>query len=167
MSAQSAANVAYENRNASPREDATSPLWHLRAAQILLDRGQLRAGDFGGAIADELAWHSDLGAVLIGKGLVRPHDFYHALAEAQELPFVDLLEEPPDPDLLFAEDRANYSALKLIPWRLVEGHWLIATVDTGEAQRQWAERRFGDDFQLRHHLALRHLLGAARAFPRP
>jgi cellulose synthase/poly-beta-1,6-N-acetylglucosamine synthase-like glycosyltransferase len=148
MSAQSAANVAYENRSASPREDATSPLWHLRAAQILLDRGLLRAGDFGGAIADELAWRSDLGSVLIGKGLVRPHDFYHALAEAQALPFIDLLEEPPDPELLFEEDRTNYSALKLIPWRLVDGHWLVATVDTGEAQRQWAERRFGKDFSF-------------------
>lgn len=148
ISAQSAANVAYENRKALPREDAASPLWHLRAAQLLFDRGLLKAGDFGSAVADELAWRSDLGAVLIGKGLVRPHDFYRALAEAQELPFVDLLHEPPDPDLLFPEDRANYAALKLIPWRLVDGHWLIATVDTGEPQRQWAERRFGKDFSF-------------------
>jgi hypothetical protein len=76
MSAQLAASVAYENSEAVPaRPDATSPLWHLRAAQRLLDRGLLRSGDFGSAIADEIAWQSDLGAVLVGKGLVRPHDF--------------------------------------------------------------------------------------------
>jgi cellulose synthase/poly-beta-1,6-N-acetylglucosamine synthase-like glycosyltransferase len=65
----------------------------------------------------------------------------------QELPFVDLLAEPPDPELLFVEDRANYAALKIIPWRLDDdGRWLIATVDAGDAQRQWAERRYGTNF---------------------
>ncbi len=148
MSAQLAASAVYGNENASPREDATSPLWHLRAAQLLFDRGQLKPGDFGSAIADELAWRSDLGAVLIGKGLVRPHDFYRALAEAQELPFVDLLKEPPDPELFFSEDRANYAALKIVPWRLFDGHWILATVDTGAPQREWAERRFGPNFSF-------------------
>ena len=128
------------------RGEGAHELWHLRAAQLLFDRGLISPGELGTSLTDQLSWQSNLGEVLIGKGLVRPADYYRALAEVHELPFVNLMVEPPDPELIFDDDRDHYQQLNLIPWRLLgDDHCLIAAVDTGEAQQEWAERRFGAD----------------------
>jgi cellulose synthase/poly-beta-1,6-N-acetylglucosamine synthase-like glycosyltransferase len=131
-------------RGASEPDTAASALWHLRAANLLTDRGLLSSVDLGVAIADVLKWQSNLGDVLIGKGLVRPVDYYRALADVHDLPFVDLLADPPDAEFLFPEDRDDYLRLDVLPWRYDDGQCVIAAVETGEAQHEWARVRFGD-----------------------
>ena len=143
MSSVSAAYVAQENQKSTALQGATSALCHLRAAQLLMDRGLLSAGDLGSAVADQIVWQSNLGEILIGKGLVRPIDYYRALASAQGLTFINLLSEPPESSLLLDDDRESYVELKIIPWRRQKGRYIIAACEIGEAQRQWADERFG------------------------
>jgi cellulose synthase/poly-beta-1,6-N-acetylglucosamine synthase-like glycosyltransferase len=145
MSSVSATHVAQETEKRPRAAEPTSALWHLRAAQLLFDRGLISAGDLGSAIADQIAWQSNLGEVLIGKGLVRPIDYYRALADAQGLRFVNLLSEPPTRGLIIGEHRDTYLGLNLIPWRRRNKRCVIATVEVGEAQLLWAERCFGPD----------------------
>jgi cellulose synthase/poly-beta-1,6-N-acetylglucosamine synthase-like glycosyltransferase len=143
MSSVSAAYVAREIQKPTPPQGAANALWHLRAAQLLMHRGLLSAGDLGSAVADQIAWQSNLGEVLIGKGLVRPMDYYRALASAQGLSFINLLSEPPARSLLLDEDRESYVELNIIPWRRRKGRYIVAACEVGEAQRQWADERFG------------------------
>jgi hypothetical protein len=130
---------------AAAPDAAADALWHLRAANLLADRGLLSSVDLGIAIADVLKWRSNLGEVLIGKGQVRPIDYYRALADVHGLAFVNLLADPPDADFLFSEDRDDYLRLHLLPWRFEDDRCVIAAVETGDAQHAWAKHRFGAD----------------------
>ncbi|MEO8667054.1 MAG: glycosyltransferase family 2 protein [Bauldia sp.] len=121
------------------------PLHHFLAAKSLLDRGVVSSGDLAKAMASQDAWQSSLGEVMIGMGLVRPIDYYRAYAGVRGQVFVNLMEDPPDPDFIFPEDRDDYLRLNLIPWRFDGERCLIAAVDAGEAHRAWAERRFGPE----------------------
>ena len=127
------------------RSEAQAALAHMRAARLLFDSGMISSADFGSAVADQLSWQSNIGEVLIGKGQVRPIDYYRALAEVQGLPFVNLLDDPPDSDVLFPEDRENYARLKIVPWRVGEDHCVIAAVEVGAEHVAWAEERFGPE----------------------
>ncbi|MBN9010911.1 MAG: hypothetical protein J0H63_12575, partial [Rhizobiales bacterium] len=129
-----------------PRRDSEAgggPLRQLTAGEILVSRGQLAAVDLVASVADRIMWGSTLGEVLIGKGLVRPFDYYRALAEAYGCAFVNLHADPPDAELLDPADRAGYVELELIPWRREGGRVMIAAVEVGEPQREWAEKRYG------------------------
>jgi cellulose synthase/poly-beta-1,6-N-acetylglucosamine synthase-like glycosyltransferase len=123
----------------------SGPLRDLQAGEILVRRGQLSALDLVQSVADRLEWGSTLGEVLIGKGLVRPFDFYRALAEAYGRDFVNLHTDRPEGGLVKAEERADYAELELIPWRREGDRVLIATVEIGEKQCQWAEAQYGPD----------------------
>ena len=149
------ARVAEDADERPGHSGAQAALAHMRAARLLFDRGLLSSADFGSAVADQLIWQSNIGEVLIGKGHIRPIDYYRALAEVHGLPFVNLLDDPPEGDVLFPEDRENYARLKIVPWRVGEDHCVIAAVEVGTEQIEWAERAlWAGRLQLRHNLAL-------------
>ena len=138
----------------SPAVDVAQParvrehggLDDLRAAMLLVERGVLPSGELSAAITDHLHWGSDLGEVLIGKGAVRPIDFYRAVADSYGLGWADLQADPPDRSLIRADDREDYAALRLIPWRRERGVTEIAVVSVGERQRAWAQSRYRDNY---------------------
>ena len=145
MSFPSISDAARESEGLPDRDYAASAVQHFRAGQKLVEKGLISSGELGSALADQMKWQSNLGEVLIGKGLVRPFDYYQALAAVQELPFVNLRTDPPDASLLRPADRAHYSRLQLLPWRIHQGRTVIASVDIGDAQRTFAEERYGTD----------------------
>jgi cellulose synthase/poly-beta-1,6-N-acetylglucosamine synthase-like glycosyltransferase len=141
----STARTAQERRRRRRETEApaSAALYHLRAANLLLERGLITAGQLGAAIADQLKWRSNLAEVLIGKGTVRPIDYYQAVAEVHGLLWVNLQAEPPDAVLIHASDRDDYVRLQLLPWRRVKDRVEIAAVEIGDAQRGWATNRYG------------------------
>lgn len=145
MADQSTAPLLRRDSALPDREIGSSPLWHLQAAELLVERGLLSAGALAAAISDQLKWQSTLGEVLIGKGLVRPLDYYRAFAEVHGVAFVDLVAEPPDTSLIVADDRDAYARLQMIPWQRNDGRTVIAAVEIGDSQRRFAEARYGDD----------------------
>ncbi|MGB9612045.1 MAG: glycosyltransferase, partial [Bryobacteraceae bacterium] len=73
-----------------------------------------------------------LGQVLMAEGWVRPLDFYSLLAEQYGLPFVNLVEQPPDPALFDAARLDDYARRQYVPWRRREGTLQIAVTEVGE-----------------------------------
>ena len=145
MSFPSISDAARESEGPPDRDYAASAVQHFRAGQKLVEKGLISSGELGSALADQMKWQSNLGEVLVGRGLVRPFDYYQALAAVQELSFVNLRTDPPDAALLRPADRAHYSRLQLLPWRIHQGRTVVASVDIGDAQRAFAEERYGTD----------------------
>lgn len=115
----------------------------LAVAECLVGRGELQLLDLARAARDSASWGHDLRQVLIAGNYVRPLQYYRALAEIYDLPFVNLQQQPSDPALIHPEDRSDYTALNITPWRSEGGITLIATTGIDAESHAWAERRFG------------------------
>src|SRR5215468_4591695 len=67
--------------------------------ELLQERGLVSQADLARALDLQRRTGESLGGILIAGGLVRRYDLYHTLSELWELPFIDLMREPPDPAL--------------------------------------------------------------------
>ena len=69
--------------------------------------------------AVELAerWNVRLGDALLSRNWVDPRLYYETYAQHFDLPFVDLMREPPDRELLSASDAEVYATRLTMPWR--------------------------------------------------
>lgn len=115
----------------------------MRACSILIESGELDAEAAAGPI---LRWTQDgldIARMLIAQGLVKAPVFYQALAEAYDLPFIDLRQEPCDRRLLKMADCSHYTRLRLLPWQAHGGVTLIATTEAGPEQHAFAASRYG------------------------
>ena len=65
-----------------------------------------------------------------------------------DLPFVDLLREPPDPALLIAADTDLYASRLTMPWRRRDGRLFIATAEPGPETVLFARGRWGADIEF-------------------
>lgn len=72
----------------------------VRLGEYLVARGLLSPEDLAWALEVQQKSREPLGQILVSRGLVRRLDLYHALAELWGCPFVDLTQEPPDPELV-------------------------------------------------------------------
>ncbi|MGE6739524.1 glycosyltransferase family 2 protein [Allorhizobium pseudoryzae] len=124
-------------------ESAAERAMTMRACCLLMERGSLNPDDMAKILGKWTGGGYRMERLLISERLVSARSYYQALAEANDLPFIDLTQEPCDPALLKAGDRNDYTRLSLLPWRRQDGVTLIATTELGEAQRHWAIERFG------------------------
>lgn len=124
-------------------ESAAERAMTLRACCLLMERGILNPDDMAKVLNRWSGGGYRMERLLISERLVTARAYYEALAEANDLPFIDLMKEPCDPTLLRAEDRSDYTRLALLPWQRQDGVTLIATTELGEAQRHWAAERYG------------------------
>ncbi|NEL41008.1 MAG: glycosyltransferase, partial [Xanthomonas perforans] len=102
-----------------------------RAPDIGRERGLLgRALVTAGVITDEqlrsaLAlqqrWNSRLGDVILAQRGVPAQRFYAIVAAHFGLEFIDLVQQPPDPELLTPGDLESYAQRLLLPWRREDG----------------------------------------------
>lgn len=136
--------------NAAPfvsrRDHLSGDALHLAVAQSLVSQGMLSVVDLAAAARSSAEWGHELSHVLIAQGYVRRMQYYQALAAVYELPFVDLRLEPSDPDVIVADDRIDYTAQNLTPWRVVDGRTLVATTNISQAARDWAQQRYGERY---------------------
>jgi cellulose synthase/poly-beta-1,6-N-acetylglucosamine synthase-like glycosyltransferase len=73
-----------------------------------------------------------------------PRRYYETYAQNFDLPFVDLVQEPPDPALLAAADADDYARRLTMPWRRRDGRLIVATAEPGAETVLFARRRWGD-----------------------
>jgi len=99
----------------------------LRLGEALVARGLLRPEDLEWALGIQGRTQEPLGQILLSRGLVRRYHLYCILAELWGIPFVDLLREPPDVNLLRQFPPEQMLARKLIPLRKLEKGLEIAT----------------------------------------
>jgi cellulose synthase/poly-beta-1,6-N-acetylglucosamine synthase-like glycosyltransferase len=112
--------------------------------EILRRRGLLSEEQLLYGLELQQGWGTRLGDIILAKGWVRAFDLYQALAEHYHLPFVNLLDEAPDPTLLSTDDYQTYSDMLVMPWRREGDVVVLATAEPGEAVTEFALRRFGD-----------------------
>lgn len=114
----------------------------LKLGDILTQEGCITETDRDMA----LRYQTDgrLGQILFKNGTCNSLTLYSALAKQRNLSFANLLHDPPKRHLLSSLQLENYFELQLLPWQhdVRDDTVLIAAVEVGEAQRQWAEEYF-------------------------
>jgi cellulose synthase/poly-beta-1,6-N-acetylglucosamine synthase-like glycosyltransferase len=95
--------------------------------------------------AVELAetWNVRLGDALLARNWIDPKVYYQTYAQHFDLPFVDLIREPPDPALLQSAEADIYVSRLIMPWRRSDGRMLIATAEPGPEALLFARQRWG------------------------
>ena len=88
-------------------------------------------------------WNVRLGDALLARDWIEPRLYYETYAQNFDLPFVDLVAEPPDPALLSAADTDVYALRLTMPWRRRDGRLVIATAEPGPATLLFARQRWG------------------------
>ena len=126
----------------SPPSPSASP--PMRLGEALVARGLLRPEDLEWALQIQQRTRERLGQILISRGLVRRYDLYRVLADLWGYPFVDLLQDPPDPEVLCCFRPEELQAARMIPLRRVDGGLEIATARRPDPEvLEEAARRFG------------------------
>jgi cellulose synthase/poly-beta-1,6-N-acetylglucosamine synthase-like glycosyltransferase len=110
---------------------------------ILVARRVLTLGKLDEAIALAEAWHVGLGNAILSRNWAEPAVYYQAVAYHYELPFVDLIRDPPDLDLLLEGEADIYARKLTMPWRRSDGRLLIATAEPGPDIVLYARERWG------------------------
>jgi cellulose synthase/poly-beta-1,6-N-acetylglucosamine synthase-like glycosyltransferase len=88
-------------------------------------------------------WEVRLGDAILSRNWLEPRLYYQAIAVHFDLPFVDLIERPPDPALLAGADAEFYAGRLMIPWSRRDGTMLVATADPGAETVLMARQRWG------------------------
>lgn len=126
-----------------PTEQSGQERLHFEVAKLLAERKMVSLTGLATAFRRRAEWGSTLGQTIIALGLVRPMDYYRVVAEVCGLPFVDLLKEPIDKDLLRVEDRIDYAQRSIVPWRRMDGKLIIAATEISPDHYNWADERYG------------------------
>ena len=110
---------------------------------LLVGRRLITPAQLDEAVALAERWNVRLGDALLSRNWIDPRLYYEAYAQNFDLPFVDLLDEPPDRALLSADDVDTYAHRLTMPWRRHDGRLAIATAEPGPETLLFARRRWG------------------------
>ena len=110
---------------------------------LLVARGILTLGRLDEAVALAERWNVRLTDAVLARNWTAPENLYRGLAYHFDLPFVDLIGEPPDAGLLVAAEAETYARALTIPWRRRGDVLLIATAEPGPDTVLFARRRWG------------------------
>jgi len=90
-------------------------------------------------------WNVRLGDALLSRNWTEPRLYYETYAQNFDLPFVDLIRDPPDRVLLRASDTDVYATRLTMPWRRGDKHLFIATAEPGPETVLFARAKWGAD----------------------
>jgi cellulose synthase/poly-beta-1,6-N-acetylglucosamine synthase-like glycosyltransferase len=93
-------------------------------------------------------WNVRLGDALLSRNWIEPRRYYETYAQNFDLPFVDLIREPPDRALLRSADADIYASRLTLPWRRVDGRIVIATAEPGPDTVLFARQRWGANIEF-------------------
>lgn len=116
--------------------------------EILVRRGLITEAQLGHGLRLQTQSGARLGDILIAEGLVRYDALYACVAEASDLPFVNLLRIPPEAGLPDREDCEDYLRLRVMPWRREGQTMVIAVCDVHFEVMVWVRTRYGVDTRL-------------------
>lgn len=111
--------------------------------EILRSRGLISNEQLEHVIELQKQSHSRLGDIIISEGIVTYLELYSALAEHYGLPFVNLLQHPPDEILLTDINIDDYIRYRALPWKIYEGRIIIATTEYSDETKAWVASKFG------------------------
>jgi len=88
-------------------------------------------------------WNVRLGDAFLSRNWIDPRLYYETYAQNFDLPFVDLVRDPPDLELLVASDSDVYARRLTMPWRRRDGRVVIATAEPGPETVLFARLHWG------------------------
>jgi len=94
------------------------------------------------------AWEVPLVDAVLSRAWIPPERLYEGLAYHYDLPFAELVNEPPDQTLLKAEDLDFYMQKLTLPWRQRDGRLVLATANPGPETVLMARQRFGPQIEF-------------------
>lgn len=115
---------------------------------LLVGRGVIALAQLDEATALAERWNIRLGDTLLSRNWMDPRAYYEAYAQNFDLPFVDLIRQPPERALLSAADTDLYTAKLTLPWRHVDGRLFVATAEPGPNTVLFARARWGANIEF-------------------
>src|SRR5487761_1241288 len=115
---------------------------------LLVGRRIITLPQLDEAVALEERWNVRLGDALLSRNWIDPRLYYENYAQNFDLPFVDMIREPPDRELLSAADADLYASRLTMPWRRRDGRLLIATAEPGPDTVLLARDRWGPEIEF-------------------
>jgi glycosyltransferase XagB len=115
---------------------------------LLVGRRVITLPQLDEAVALAEQWNVRLGDALLSRNWIDPRRYYETYAQNFDLPFVDLIREPPERSLLQAADTDVYASRLTMPWRRGEGRLFIATAEPGPETLLFARNRWGADIEF-------------------
>jgi glycosyltransferase XagB len=115
---------------------------------LLVGHGVISLAQLDEAVNLAERCHARLGDVLLSRNWVDPRLYYETYAQNFDLPFVDLVREPPDRTLLHASEIELYTARLTMPWRRNDGRLFIATAEPGPQTVLFARELWGADIEF-------------------
>ena len=110
---------------------------------LLVARGIISLPQLDEAVHLAETWNVRLTDAVLSRAWLAPENLYQGLAFHFDLPFVDLVREPPDAGLLRADEADLYARLLAIPWQRRDGRIVIATAEPGPETVLFARKRWG------------------------
>src|SRR6185503_16029854 len=109
---------------------------------LLVDRQLLSLRQLDEATALAERWHVRLGDAVLSRDWIKPDAYYRALAQHYSLPFIDLMDQPPDTAQLSVHDADVYNWTMTMPHTRRDGRLLVVTAVPGPdtvlfAREQW------------------------------
>ena len=115
---------------------------------LLVARRILSLAQFDEAVRLAETWSVRLGDAILARNWIAPEALYQGMAYHYDLPFVDLVQEAPDPALLVGAEIDIYTQTLTVPWQRRDDRLMIATAVPGPATVLFARRRWGPDVQF-------------------
>jgi cellulose synthase/poly-beta-1,6-N-acetylglucosamine synthase-like glycosyltransferase len=94
------------------------------------------------------AWGVGLVDVVLANRWIKPLQFYQTLARHFDLPFVDLMANPPDAELQEEALADDYMRRLVMPWRRRNGRLVVATARPGPETLLFVRSQWGADVEL-------------------
>jgi cellulose synthase/poly-beta-1,6-N-acetylglucosamine synthase-like glycosyltransferase len=121
-----------------PLSPSDRALGDLLAARNIITLAQL---DEATRLAE--TWNVRLTDAVLARAWMPPEELYRGLASHFDLAFVDLINDPPDMELLRAQDADFYARELIIPWQRRDGRLIVATAVPGPETVLATRRRWG------------------------
>ena len=103
-----------------------------KIGEVLVDRGLIRAPQLQKALQLQKKWGGKIGEILVANGDVRRIDFYRFLSRHLNLPFLDLLAEEVQPEVIRSLDFDFMKTRKVVPVRIERGNLLLGMCDPND-----------------------------------
>lgn len=121
-------------------------MWPL-LGESLLAGGLINRKQLDRALGIQQRSGGRLGDILIGEGMVGYHALYQTIAHHHQLPYADLITNPPDKDLL-TRNPESYLKRCAIPWKQTDNGLCVAVASLSAETLEWVEASYGKDVEL-------------------